>query len=347
MIKFSLPFVLFALLFSASVRAQLVILQYHHVSANTPASTSISPEGFAGHLLLLEQENMHVIDLGQALAKIRAGESLPEKSVAITFDDAYRSVYDNAYPLLKQRNWPFTVFVNTNAVDEQHGVVMDWKQLKELQDNGALIANHSAGHPYLIERPDGMTLEAWLTQEVAEPEARLQKELGTSHKLLAYPYGEFDLEIIDWLAANGYLAFGQQSGPVGPMSHPQALPRFPASGIYANVKTLKTKLYTLALPVPPTQLIEPVLAAENPPTLAIHFPEVDLRPRQIQCFASGEGAISTQTEADNGVVNLTTRAENPIRGGRSRYNCTAPSVRHPGWYYWYSQLWINSAVKSR
>lgn len=328
-------------------RAQLVILQYHHVDSTTPPSTSISPEDFSQHLQLLEQEGMQVVDLNDAIHKIRAGEALPEKSVAITFDDAYDSVYRNAFPQLKARQWPFTVFVNTDAVDRHYQGVMNWEQLRELQDHGGLIANHSVHHPYLIEQPAGQSLADWLTQEVAAAEQRIHEETGHSYKLLAYPYGEFNLEIAAWLQEKGYLAFGQQSGPVGPMSHPQALPRFPAAGIYASVKTLKPKLYTLAFAIPPDQLQNPVLDNAVIPPLQLTFPGVDIYPSQVQCFASGEGRIRTGSSKEGAMVRVTTQAEQLMPGGRSRYNCTAPSKSHPGWYYWYSQLWINRSVSNR
>ena len=168
---------------------------------------------------------MVVVDLKDALAKIRAGVALPEKAVAITFDDAYLSIYENAFPRLQARNWPFTVFVNTKAVDERHNVVMSWDQLREMQNHGGLIANHTQSHPYLIEPPKNSQLTDWLDMEINGAEQRLQKELGSSHKMLAYPYGEYDVQVRDWLQQQGYIALGQQSGPVGANSHFQALPR--------------------------------------------------------------------------------------------------------------------------
>lgn len=332
---------------AAASRAQLVILQYHHVDSSTPPSTSISPQDFLAHLQLLEQEQMAVVDLADAIHRIQAGEALPGKAVAITFDDAYESIYKHAFPLLKERHWPFTVFVNTAAVDDGYQGIMSWDQLREIQAGGGLIANHSVHHPYLIERPQNMSLDDWLTSEISVAEQRLQDETGTSPHLLAYPYGEFDLAIAGWLKDKGYLAFGQQSGPVGPLSHPQALPRFPAAGVYADTRTLRTKLYTLAFAISPDQVQNPVLSGAQLPSLSLTFPAVDIYPSQLQCFASGEGSIPTQTTISGSLVTLTASATQPISGGRSRYNCTAPSKSHKGWYYWYSQLWINPLVSNR
>ncbi len=331
-----------------SAYAQLVILQYHHIATDTPPSTSISPEGFEEHMQLLERENMVVVDLKQALQNIRDGKPLPEKAVAITFDDAYLSIYTNAYPQLKARNWPFTVFVNTRAVDERHSVVMSWDQLRDMQKNRGLIANHTQSHPYLIEPPKNRPLNDWLEEEINGAEKRLLTELGTSHKLLAYPYGEYNLDVITWLQEQGYTALGQQSGPVGADSHQQALPRYPAAGIYANPKTLRTKLYTKAFPIGAEQSVEPVLSRDhNPPALSLTLQSDDIHARQIQCYSGAEGAIPTTAQQGPQGIQIQTQARNAIKGGRDRYNCTAPSKSSPGWYYWYSQAWINPAVKNR
>lgn len=338
---------LFALICTLPASAQLVILQYHHISDSTPAVTSISPEGFAEHLKLLADEGMVVVDLKSALHKIQNGQALPEKAVAITFDDAYSSIFDNAFPLLKQRNWPFTVFVNSKPVDEQHSNFMSWDQLREMQRHKGLIANHGVSHPYLIDVPKNKSLEEWLDSEINGAEKRLHEMLGTSHKLFAYPYGEFNLEIANWLKEQGYIGIGQQSGAVGASSNFQALPRYPASGIYANIKTLRAKLYTLAFPINAEQFVEPVLSGNNPPELTLSFSSTDINVRTIQCYSGTEGAIPTRAERNDNVITLHIQARNAIKSGRDRYNCTAPSTAKPGWYYWYSQFWINSAVKNR
>lgn len=341
---------IFALFSSAS--QALVILQYHHVDSTTPAVTSISPEQFEQHMQLLEQQNKTVVDLKTALQTLNDGKSPPIDSVAITFDDAWESIYLNAYPALKQRNWPFTVFTNTQAVDEKHHKVMSWEQLAELQQNGATIANHTVSHPYLLEKPESLTWGKWLDQEITQAEKRIEEKLGVSHQLLAYPYGEFNLEITQWVKEQGYIAFGQQSGPVGPDSHQQALPRFPAAGIYANPETLKTKLNTLPLAITAEQLVNPVLGEENPPKLSLHVTSNDVYRSQVQCYASGEGSIPTEVIAekdilDNQHLTINAQAKEAITAGRSRYNCTIPSRQHRGWFYWYSQVWINTSVSNR
>lgn len=323
----------------------LVILQYHHVDDHTPASTSTRPDVFKQHLQLLKDEAMQVMDLKTALHALDHQQSLPEKAVAITFDDAYISIYTQAWPLLKEAGLPFTIFVNPKQIDAKLRNMMSWQQLKELQDQGVIIANHGQTHPYLIEHQGD--LNAFLDEEINAAESRLKEQLGTSHKLFAYPYGEFNLVIAQWLKEQGYYAFGQQSGAMGEHTFRQAIPRFPAGGIYANPETLKTKLYSLAFELGEQQYLEPVLTDNNPPKLTLTIPVEDFHPRQIQCYSGNEGELKVERTVEDQNVVISTQAKEPIKSGRDRYNCTAPSIKHKGFYYWYSQQWINPEVPNR
>ena len=70
-------------------------------------------------------------------------------------------VYTEAFPRLRHRGWPFTVFVNTDAVDRRHANTMSWNQLREIEDGGGTAGNHSRTHDHLVRRRDGETREQW------------------------------------------------------------------------------------------------------------------------------------------------------------------------------------------
>lgn len=346
---FKLPFLTLLSLLLIPTANALVVLQYHHVDIGTPASTSVTPEQFVEHMQLVESLGLEVVDLETATRALL--DTMPSKTidkpltgattkqVAISFDDAYESIFTNAYPELKRRNWPFTIFVNTQAVNEKHKGIMSWQQIQTLVDDGVTIANHSVSHAHLPIVPKSLTMDEWLELEVGQSQKELQRRLGKVSTMLAYPYGEFTLSIFPWLKERHILAFGQQSGPIGPLSHPQALSRFPASGVYANVETLKLKLLTLALPLSASELKEPIIDdANNPPKLSLTLLKSDYDPRRLQCFASQQGAIETQVQTTKEAIILTAQAAEPLTGERGRYNCTVPSTQ-AGRYYWYSQTW--------
>ena len=120
-------------------------LVYHHVSTTTPASTSVSPPQFDAHLAFLERKQFNIWPLGRILQALRQGEAIPDNTVAITFDDASLSVYTEVFPRMQVRGWPFTVFVNTEAVERGYGNTMSWQQLREIARAGNEIGHENVG----------------------------------------------------------------------------------------------------------------------------------------------------------------------------------------------------------
>jgi biofilm PGA synthesis lipoprotein PgaB len=325
-----------------AVPSHLTVLQYHHVSSSTPASTSISPEQFNEHLLWLEDNNFQVVPLAEALAKIQAGKTLPDKTVAITFDDGYLDNYATAFPLLRQRNWPFTVFINSAPHDAGRTGWASWEQLREMSAAGASIANHTTFHGFLIRRKDGESKADWLERirlDIEFAERRIKEETNQSHKILAYPYGESNQEIRQLVTEMGFTAFGQQSGPVGASSNFTDLPRFPLSGIYSLLDTFKTKMLSLPMEVkratPISASGDNTLAySEGRPVLMLQLATKEHN--SLNCFASGQGAIPVEPKGE-GIYEI--QAPMDISSGRSRYNCTHSS-KWPGRFYWYSYAWV-------
>ena len=330
----------------------LVVLQYHHVSNDTPAITSVSPERFAKHMDYIAEAKFKVVSVLDVKRWLERGEQLPDRTVVITFDDGYRSVYSQAFPELKKRGWPFAVFINTQPHDDNHPQFASWKELREMHKAGATIANHTVSHTHLIRQPKGVSHAQWIKQrqqEVLAAEQRLQKEMGVSHKLFAYPFGEYDRDLQDFLKAQGFLAFGQQSGPVANDSDHQSLPRFPFGGAYGDMDDFSTKVASLPFPSArikatdndgsvlgqpelPASVTRPVLRIASPLLRHLDVPS---------CYASGQGKIHSEVKGDV----LVARAEKALPSGRSRYNCTAHAGG--GRFYWYSHLFIRRLPDGR
>jgi peptidoglycan/xylan/chitin deacetylase (PgdA/CDA1 family) len=88
-----------------------VILQYHHVSNDTPAATSISPELFAAHMAYVEELGYEVVSLSELVRSLREGKVIKQDMVVITFDDGYTNNMAAIKGELVPRGWPFTIFV--------------------------------------------------------------------------------------------------------------------------------------------------------------------------------------------------------------------------------------------
>lgn len=320
-----------------------VIFVYHHVAADTPASTSVTPQRFAEHLSLIEQGRHSVVTLQRVIDALERGERLPPRSVAITFDDAYLSVYTEALPLLEAREWPFTVFVSTQAVDEGHAATMTWDQLRDLEARGGAIGNHSRSHDHLVRPHPAETAAAWrarVTDDILAARARLEAELERPLTVFAYPYGEFDRDIRDLVRTLGLRGVGQQSGPVGPGTDPWAIPRFPVATGFDSPQRYREKLATLALPVtvlgPESNTLE---ADAGPPELDLVITPGSFDVDQLVCYVPGQPPAQIRW-VDKSAGRLKVTAREPLDPGRSKYTCTAPSHRNPGSYHWYSHLWM-------
>jgi len=319
-----------------------VILQYHHISDETPKSTSISPEQFEKHLDFLDKHGYTVWPLEKSISYVQKKLPLPENCIVITMDDAYRSVYNEAFPRLKQKNWPFTVFITTEGVDRGSALYMTWQQMRSMLSHGASFELHTHTHPYLIRKKPGESGSQWkarVTSEILQSQQRIEKELGITSHLFAYPYGEYNLELKKILKNQKMVGLGQHSGAVWVGSDFGALPRFPMSGAYARMESFKIKIRSLPLPVIRADPESPMITNDNnPPKLRLKLGPGNFRLDSLSCFASGQGKIrGAWFDSKNRIYECV--AHRPLPVGRSRYNCTARHL-HSNRYFWYSRQWI-------
>ena len=316
-----------------------VVLLYHHVDTKTPPITSISPAQFEKHLQILEEEGFTVLPLSE-LKKRSMDASMDgarkERIAAITFDDAYLSIYENALPMLKARNWPFTVFVATEPVETGYPFYMNWQQLGELAEHGGEIANHTHTHTHLLRMEAGESEEAWLARvkwEITTASELLSKH-GFESKDFAYTYGEYNAALLQLVTDMGLTGYGQQSGAIGPASNPALLPRFPLSGIYVGEAAFRDKIQSLSMPIE-FPMVDPLVTETFKPELHLKFAHAEISPSRLTCY--GPGGLMPLSEISDTHIVATALEDVPI--GRSRYNCTLPSELR-GRFYWFSQLWI-------
>ena len=321
-----------------------VILMYHHVDRETPRSTSVTPEQFATHLDYLAQEGFTVRPLLEILEAVKTGSKLAAKTVVLTFDDGYVSVLENALPLLRERNWPFTVFVSTDFVDQAYGGYLNWNQLRRLADNGATIGNHTRTHAHLIRRADDESAPEWRRRihgQISDAGQRIDSELGDAAiPVLAYPYGEYDTSLKEIAQQLDLFALGQHSGAVGPQSDLLAVPRFPISTGYDGRDDFALRVNSRALPARSLDRERHVLdAGESRPALRLGITPGDFRIEDLACYASNQGVMDLSWAGDER-HEVVARPRQPLQPGRTKFNCTAPSATESGIYFWYSYLWM-------
>jgi len=321
-----------------------VILMYHHVDESTPPSTSVTPEQFETHLDHLDNEGYRVRPLLDVVTALQNGDAIDDKTVVITFDDAYVSVLEAAMPMLRDRNWPFTVFVTTDYASGNHRGYLDWEQLRELTANGATVGNHTRSHAHLVLRLDGESEREWrqrITAEIDGAAVRLSDELGDAViPVLAYPFGEYDSEIKSIVEDLGLVALGQHSGAAGSVSDFLALPRFPVASGYDDIDDFAERVRSRTLPVSVVGTERHVIdSSDSRPPLRLRLLPGDYRADSLACYATLQGAMEIEWLGD-AEEEFSARPTAPLRPGRSKYNCTAASASEAGVYYWFSYLWM-------
>lgn len=308
--------------FSAQAADHAAVLMYHRFGEDRIPSTNIRLEQFEAHIAELTSGAYRVMPLLEIVQKMRAGEALPDRAVALTADDAYLSVFTEAWPRLRRAGLPFTLFVATEPVDSRVKGYMSWEQIRQMQREGVAIGAHSHRHFSYATMP----LEA-MRADLALSVARFEKELGARPPLFAWPFGEWNAAALREIEAAGFIAgFGQHSG-ITHARHPMYwLPRFPLNETYGEVRRLRQALNALPFPVSEIEPAEVLLRQGqpgNPPALRFTVaPEVKYLNR-ITCYPSHQSGLINVKQLGGGRVEV--KPETPFPAGRGRISCTLPT----------------------
>jgi peptidoglycan/xylan/chitin deacetylase (PgdA/CDA1 family) len=130
--------------------------------------------------------------------------------VAITFDDAFKSVIENALPELAARGMPFTIFAPSAALGrcpewqmepgaDRSETLMDVETLRSLPRNLVSIGSHTASHPRLSQLP-AETAQSEISGSKAALEALTDRPIDQ----LAFPYGDYDEGVVQACRLAGY-----------------------------------------------------------------------------------------------------------------------------------------------
>jgi len=341
-----LPFVLLAACSFSSPASEphAVILIYHHVSDKTPDSTSVTPAQFEQHLGFLADNDYRVWSLKRVLdAVLKDAENVPERVVAITFDDAYESVRTEAHPRLAQRDWPYTIFVNTDAIDAGHSPYLDWQRLRELAEQGVAIENHSAAHGHMSRPRPGEPEGEWrrrVRADIDKARSRIAEEIGKAPELFAYPYGEDSEALAEIVAEDHDYGLAQRSGPVGPLTDPLSVPRFPMATGFASMERLELAVRSRPLPVAhiDTHAARPAGSGDID-RIDLKIEPGGFRAGQLNCFAAGGRRLEAETDGQ-GPYQVTIDVAGVGTPGRNKVNCTAPAADGSGDFYWFSWQWL-------
>ncbi len=246
----------------------VTILLYHKFNDPKSPSTSIDTDLFRAQLQYLKDNDYNVISPEELIKFLNKEGPIPQKAVLITIDDGYRTVFTEAFPILKEFGYPFTVFLYMEAVG-RYPDYMTKQQIEEMaRYTKVSFGNHSYAHARFARWSRSVSKKEyvkWIEDDLKKSEDRFKKLTGTAPVLYSYPYGEYNKEFHDILVRRGYMmAFTQDPAPAGQFTEPFLIPRYPLVGSWATMKKFKEFLETEPLPVKRTEPPYGILY-RNPP----------------------------------------------------------------------------------
>ncbi len=207
------------------------VLCYHIVESPADPRMEVGRDAFRQQMRYLSMTGYNVIPLKHLYEYVTGKRaSIPRNAVVITLDDGWRSTYTEAFPELKKRGLPFTVFVYPNIIGKT-ARALNWDQVREMAENGGDIESHSLSHPFLTRRRhatmNDVAYAMWLQRELADSKRIIEKETGKTVAFLAYPYGDYDHYLKAAVKKAGYdAALTCDYGPVRKGSDPLRMRRF-------------------------------------------------------------------------------------------------------------------------
>ena len=204
------------------------ILVYHRFAGDCNSPLCMPAKTFEAQLKYLKKNGYHVITADELKAFLEYREGLPQKSVLITMDDGYRSVYTIAYPILKKYGYKATLFIYTDFVGVSK-MAITWGQLKEMKANGFTIGSHSLSHGDLTQPKEGESELEFISRvkkELFVSKQIIDKKLRQDTYFLAYPFGYYDQQSIQIAREAGYkLAMSVKRGGNAFFANPLTLRR--------------------------------------------------------------------------------------------------------------------------
>ena len=290
------------------------VLMYHRFGEGKYPSTSIKLTQFLKHINELLKSQYNIIDIEDGLNAIQNIKLIKDRSVIITVDDAYLSVFLHAWPILKKHNIPFTLFVSTDVIDNNIPGYMSWEQIRILRDNGVTIGSQTKSHPHMYK----LTKEQ-IVYELSKSNERFVQEIGSKPKVFAYPYGEYNLDVLNEVKKHGFkAAFGQHSGIAHKSLGLYELPRFAMNENYGNMERFKLAINALPMPISDLSPKDPVIS-KNPPFYGFTLSSEITPKNRIRCFANNKIKSETKRLGKN---RIEIRLNQPFPKGRGRINCT-------------------------
>lgn len=203
-----------------------LVLNYHDIVKAGSAKSSLNSmdvgvDHLEEHLAWLKKNGYKIVSVQNVLDAAAGKNSIPNKSVLLTFDDGYQSFYTRVFPILKKYHYPATVALigswidGIDAPDEAGKQLLTWNQVREMLKSGLVeMASHTYDlHKSAVANPQGDSQAATVTRVYDFTTGRYEAEeqyrerihlalrksaefifqhAGVWPRVMVWPYGEYN-----------------------------------------------------------------------------------------------------------------------------------------------------------
>jgi len=177
--------------------SRIPVLMYHHIKTNTDPSNKIEagldlpPEQFEQEMASLNQKGYQTLNISQLF------QTDQENKIVLTFDDGYKDIITNAYPILHKYNYTATVYIISDFAGRDD--YLNWDDIRTLKNSGWEIGSHTVSHYDLTRIPLDQA-----QSEITQSKAKIETELGITISSFCYPSGKYNADIIKLVQQAGY-----------------------------------------------------------------------------------------------------------------------------------------------
>jgi peptidoglycan/xylan/chitin deacetylase (PgdA/CDA1 family) len=180
------------------------VLLYHNIDGKGPFS--IDAATIREHFQLIRDRGIRVIPLRELIQRLEKPVPYRDKVIVITFDDGYGSMYGKLLPLVKEFGYPVTLFVYADMISLKSTKNLTWEKLRSMDRQGIDIQAHSVSHKDLVQlsKSKDPASRKSLYEELYLSKRILELYLKKNIDYYAFPFGRYDLNVIDLAANSGY-----------------------------------------------------------------------------------------------------------------------------------------------
>jgi peptidoglycan/xylan/chitin deacetylase (PgdA/CDA1 family) len=180
------------------------IILYHNIDGK--GAFSISAEALRGQFSMIRNLGIRIVPLRTLIERLETRRPFSDTVMVITFDDGFNAMYTKLLPIANEFRYPVTLFVYTDNIVRRGSKSLTWGKLRELDQSGVSVESHTLSHPDLaaLSKKPGMESRKKLYEEIYLSKRVLELYLGRDVEMFAFPYGRYDLSLVDLCGLAGY-----------------------------------------------------------------------------------------------------------------------------------------------